>query len=119
MAKSVKEYRCLLIAPSDVEDYCKALGELVISWNAHIGMSLGVRVDLVRWRSHATPDARRPAQLSINEQIVDDCDLGIALFWSRLGTPTEIAESGSVEEIDRLTTAGIRVLVYFGYMPVP
>jgi len=113
MAKSVTEYRCLLIAPSDVEDGCRVLLDLVRDWNAHLGKELGARVELVRWRSHATPDARQPAQPTINEQIVDDCDLAVALFWSRLGTPTETAESGSVEEIERLTTAGIRVMLYF------
>jgi hypothetical protein len=45
--------------------------------------------------------------------MVVDADFGIAIFWTRLGSPTGEAESGTVEEIDELVTTNRRVLVYF------
>lgn len=42
----------------------------------------------------------------------------LATFWTRLGTPTDEAASGTAEEIDRATKAGKHVLVYFSSQPV-
>jgi hypothetical protein len=52
-------------------------------------------------------------QRIINTQLVDTCDLGAAIFWSRLGTPTGTHDSGSLEEIERLLMRNAPVSVYF------
>src|SRR5206468_4680388 len=49
----------------------------------------------------------------------DNSDFGIAVFWTRLGTETANDESGSAEEIRRLTERGARVLTYFSTAPIP
>lgn len=113
------EYRCILISPADVEKERDALTRTVGLWNAHIGKALNARVNLVRWESHAVPDSLAAPQESLNAQIVSDADFGIAVFWARLGTKTATDQSGSVEEIRRLTERGARVLVYFSDAPVP
>src|SRR5437867_1957784 len=113
MPQQISEYRCLLISPSDVTEERDALTNMVQSWNAQIGGALNVRVELLRWESHATPDMTRQPQTVLNEQLLETCELGIAVFWSRIGTAMQDYESGSVEEIDRLLKRGVRVLVYF------
>jgi hypothetical protein len=117
--KQTMEYRCLLISPADVSIERDTLTELVTKWNAQIGRGLNARVELVRWESHATPDMSDIAQNVINKQLVDECDLGIAVFSTRLGTPTATHPSGSVEEIYRLIQRGARVMVYFDNSPIP
>lgn len=117
--KQIVEYRCLLISPGDVTEERDALTKLVGDWNAQIGKGLGVRVELVRRESHATPDISGAPQDVINSQLVGYCDLGIAVFWSRLGTPTATHPSGSVEEVYRLIQRGARVMVYFSEHPIP
>ncbi|MBF0509838.1 MAG: rod shape-determining protein [Deltaproteobacteria bacterium] len=119
MPRQILEYRCLLISPGDVCEGRDALTKQVNQWNAHMGAGLGVRVELVRWETHAVPDLSEPGQQVINRQLVDDCDFGIAIFWSRVGTPTKEFLSGSVEEIFRLQQRKARVLVYFCERPVP
>lgn len=119
MPTQVIEYKCLLISPSDVSEERDALTELATLWNAQIGAGLGARVNLVRWESHAVPDMGTPAQEAINSQLVRDCDLGIAVFWSKLGTATAKHPSGSAEEIFELLQKGARVLVYFCNRPIP
>ena len=113
MPSTVVVYKCLLISPSDVGAERTSLVDAVQRWNAHIGDTLGVRVDLVRWETHSTPDLGGRAQGILNAQIVDDCDLGLAVFGSKLGTPTGGHPSGSAEEIRWLATRGSRVMVYF------
>lgn len=50
---------------------------------------------------------------------MDNADFVIALFSTRLGTPTGVAVSGTAEEIERLRTMGKHVMVYFSSAPVP
>ncbi len=119
VGKRIVEYRCLLISPSDVKEEREALQKLVNEWNAQIGQALDARVELVCWESHATPDMSDSPQGVINKQLLEDCDLGIAVFWGRLGTPTQEHESGSVEEIERLLAKGARVMIYFNTSPIP
>ncbi len=119
MPKIITEYKCLLISPGDVEDERAALTELAINWNAQIGQALNAKVDLVKWESHSAPEMGGEAQSILNKQLVDNCDFGIAIFWSRLGTPTENYDSGSVEELRKLIDRGARVLIYFSKQPIP
>jgi hypothetical protein len=119
MAKRVVEYRCLLISPGDVDQERSALVEALDSWNALVGAALDARVHLVRWETHSVPDASGPPQEVLNRQIVDECDFGIAVFWTRIGTATTTHPSGSIEEIERLRERGARVLVYVSSAPIP
>jgi hypothetical protein len=50
--------------------------------------------------------------------MVDRTDLVIAVFWTRLGTPTDTEPSGSVEEIRRKRTQGAHVFLYFAEQPI-
>ena len=119
MPKSVLEYRCLLISPSDVQQEREALVDVVNHWNAQIGDALEARLELVRWESHSIPDMSGAPQEKINEQLLESCDFAIAIFWYRVGTPTQEYESGSIEEIHRIRESGKRVLVYFSTQPIP
>lgn len=117
--RTTNEYRCILISPSDVQAEREAVSEVVQNWNAQVGRALGARIELERWESHATPDLAAPPQEVLNRQLLPECDFAIALFWSRLGTPTQHYRSGSDEEIRKLLEAGVRVLVHFSRSPIP
>ena len=82
------------------------------------GLSLNAQVATTRWEL-ARPEMGAPAQDVINRQIVDDADFGVAIFWARLGSPTEHHTSGSAEEVERLLQRGAKVMVYFSSKPVP
>ena len=45
--------------------------------------------------------------------------MAVGIFWTRLGTRTEAAQSGAVEELDRLAKAGRRIMLYFSERRVP
>lgn len=119
MPKEIIEYRCLLISPGDVQEERNGLADSVTRWNVQVGDALGARVELIRWEIHSAPDMSAPPQEVLNSQIVEDCDFAVAVFWYRLGTPTEKFESGSIEEIEKLRESGKRVLIYFSYQAIP
>ncbi len=70
------------------------------------------------WETHSTPEMGDRPQAIINKQIVTSCDFLIGAFWTRIGTHTGVAESGTVEEIEELIKAGKPVLLYFSSAPV-
>lgn len=46
-----------------------------------------------------------------------DADILVGILWTRLGTPTGEAESGTVEEIGEFVANGKPVLLYFSSVP--
>lgn len=58
-------------------------------------------------------------QAVINHQLVDDADILIGIFKARIGTPTGISASGTIEEIDRFIAAEKPVMLYFWTGPIP
>jgi hypothetical protein len=110
--RQIIEYRVLVISPADMAAAREAVRSAISDWNAHIGVGKGVRMEAVGWESHAYPDSGAEPQAIINQQIGDECDIGVALFGSRLGSPTSAAPSGSAEEIDRLIARGAPVMIY-------
>jgi hypothetical protein len=72
----------------------------------------------VKWETHATPTTGIRPQGAINRQLVANSDLLVGLFWTKLGTSTGVAESGTVEEIDQFITAGKPAMLYFSSRPV-
>ena len=110
---------CLIISPSDVVEERQAVVDTVELWNAQVGPSTNVLIHTVRWETHARPEMGDRPQAILNRQIVEDCDFAIAVFWSRLGTPSGTKESGSCEEIDLLRAKGRNVLVYACTRDIP
>lgn len=86
-------------------------------WNLQHGAQCGARVELVNWRTHTRPAAGGRPQALINRQAFDACDVVVAIFWARFGSPTGRAASGTVEEIERGIKQRKQVLVYFCNRP--
>ena len=118
MPRNVVEYRCLIISPADVAREREEVVDVIHRWNASVGAGRAIRIEPLRWETHAHPDLSGPPQEVVNSQIVDGADFGIAIFWCRLGTPTASHGSGSVEEIDRLIARGAKVMVYRSTAPI-
>ena len=119
MAERLLIFKCLLISPSDVSEERDFLSSSMDDWNAHAGKALGIRVELVRWETHSTPEIGEEPQAIIDRQLCGDCDFGVAIFWSRLGTATSKYPSGSIEEIENLINDKKNVSIYFKTSDIP
>jgi hypothetical protein len=64
------------------------------------------------------PAARRSSSKIINRQLLDEADIVVGIFGTRVGTRTEKYVSGTVEEIKRHVAAGKTAKVYFSDIPV-
>jgi hypothetical protein len=49
---------------------------------------------------------------------VKDCDLLVGVFWTRIGTNTGVAVSGTAEEIEQFVDLKKPVMLYFSQTPV-
>lgn len=110
--------RVLIASPGDTGNARRTLRELMEDWNSVHAEASGVILLPVMWERDGVPAMGDTPQAILNRQIVDAADLLVGTFWTRLGTPTAEAESGTVEEIERFIAAGKRVLLYFSNEPV-
>jgi uncharacterized protein YjiS (DUF1127 family) len=114
-----------IASPSDVTEERQRLEEIVRELNITWSRYLGLRLELIRWETHAYPDIGIDAQDVINHQIGDDYDIFIGIMWSRFGTSTGRAESGTVEEFNRAKTRhdadsnSVAVMFYFKDEAIP
>ena len=118
MAQQGLIYRVLVASPSDCIAERQLVRDVIYSWNAAHSLSLGIILDPVLWETHARPELGSRTQALINKQLVENCDILIGIFWTRLGSATGKAESGTAEEIEEFRRARKPVLLYFSLKPV-
>jgi hypothetical protein len=90
-----------LASPGDLQPEREKVEEVIRDFNDLWSRPFRLRIELMRWETHAYPDAGADAQDVINNQIPDDYDIFLGIMWCRFGTPTGRAESGTVEEFSR------------------
>ena len=123
--KERKIIRVFVASPDDVKAEREVLEEIVKELNDLWSDSLDVYLQLVKWESHSYPDIGSDPQAVINKQIGDDYEVFIGILWSRFGTPTPRAESGTVEEFERAYSRfdknpdDIKVMFYFKDQAIP
>lgn len=112
MARIATVYEVLIASPNDVEER-DGIRAAVYDWNAAHSRYFGAILLPVMWEHNAAPEMGDRPQAIISRQIVADADILVGVFWTRLGTPTGKADSGTAEEIEEFVQAGKRVMLYF------
>lgn len=118
MAKTITEYNALISCPSDVNEELNIINNTINDFNRLFGRVNNLRIQTIHWSIDSYPESGGQPQKLLNRQIVDDCDIAIAVFWTRFGSPTDEYESGTEEEIERFIESGKQVFLYFCNRPV-
>lgn len=113
MSFDAKVFKVLIASPGDVEEERIAIPQIISEWNNNNAESNNVVLLPVKWETHSAPLLGDRAQGIINNQIVTSCDMAIGVFWTRLGSPTGVSESGTAEEIEWFIDKGKPVMLYF------
>lgn len=108
----------MIASPGDVAQERHLVRSAIDEWNAVHAVDRGIVLLPVGWETHSSPLMGERAQAIITKQIVQDCDLLVAVFWTRLGSPTGAAQSGTVEEIEEHLSTGRPAMLYFSRSPV-
>ncbi|MGM1063230.1 hypothetical protein [Saccharothrix sp. Mg75] len=124
---SSRRIRIFVSSPGDVQDEREQCGRVVEELNAVLGLLVvdrEIRLELIRWETHTHPDLAGHPQGVVDEQLGTEFDLFIGMMWSRFGTPTWSAGSGTEHEF-RAAHTGWRarrrpahILFYFCEAPV-
>ena len=109
----------LIASPSDVAEEREVVTRTIYEWNAAHFSATGILLNPVKWESHSYPASGDRPQAIVNKQIVESGDILIGIFGHKLGTPTGVAQSGTIEEIEEFRTAGKYVALYFSTADVP
>jgi hypothetical protein len=117
--ETIRLFRVSLSAPSDVTAEHEIVDGILADWNVQHGQALGIRVELVHWRTHTYPATGKRPQALINKQAFDRSDIVVGIFWSRFGTPTGRFGSGTEEELRRGIAQKKKVMVHFSRIPLP
>lgn len=118
MAYDSRVYRILIASPSDVEDEREIVVRVIQEWNDLYSYSRKIVLLPLRWETHTAPEYGTRPQEVINRAIVDQCDLLVGIFWTRIGSPTGVAQSGTLEEIDRVGKSEKPVMLYFSRVAI-
>ena len=119
MNKKSKTIKITLCGPGDVGKEIEIARKIIDEWNQKNWESTGWGLKTQHWNTDAIPTMAERGQAAINHQLIDDSDIIVAILWTRLGTPTGLADSGTEEEITRAIAREIHLLAYFSDLEAP
>jgi hypothetical protein len=108
----------MIASPNDVLEERSLAKKTVEDWNLRRSSSTAVVFLPLMWEYHTIPEQGERAQAIVNKQMLGRADALLAVFGTRLGTPTGVAESGTAEEIKEFKDAGKHVAIYFSTRPI-
>jgi hypothetical protein len=108
----------MIACPSDVATEGQVIIDVIQEWNSINSEDKQMVLMPISWKTHSSPKMGERAQEVINKQVLEHCDPLVALFWTRLGSPTGNSRSGTVEEIEKHLDAGRPTMIYFSSAPV-
>ena len=113
MSYQANVFRIFIASSNDLADERRIIRDTIREWNDVHGFRNNVHLEPVLYQSHIWYDSTQSAQAIINQELLDSCDLMIALFWKRVGTPTGKAAGGTLEELERFSQSRRPVLLCF------
>jgi hypothetical protein len=108
----------MIACPSDVSLERKIVKDIVQEWNTINSEDKQIVLSPISWDTHSSPKMGERGQEIINKQVLEHCDLLVAIFRTRLGSPTGDYRSGTVEEIGKHVSSGKPAMIYFASVPV-
>jgi hypothetical protein len=118
-----KPYKVFVASPGDVAAEREIVWDVMQSLN-DVLQRRHVALEPIGWETHTAPLVDGDPQHAVNVQIrPEECDIYLAILWSRLGTETPREASGTVEEFKRAHKSFIkrgqpRIMFYFSKAPV-
>jgi len=107
--QQVEVLKIFLASPSDVAKERDYVIEVIEEINRTIAPSKGVILEVVSSK-HTFPGYGQDGQSVLNKQIgrMKEYEIFLGIMWSRVGTPTQRAPSGTIEEFKRAVRANKR-----------
>ena len=111
-------FNVMIASPGDVAEEREIVRKVLHDWNNLHAEEKQIVLLPIGWETDSAPGMDDTAQEIINQQVLARADMVIGIFWTRIGTPTKEAVSGTVEEIEKHVAAGKHAMIYFSDAPV-
>ena len=108
----------MIASPTDVEEEPAIVRDVVHQWNSVNSEDTKIILMPLDWKTDSFPLMGSTGQQVINDQVLNRADLLIAIFWTKIGSPTIEAESGTIEEIEKHLQSGKPTMIYLSSIPV-
>ncbi|WP_154794122.1 DUF4062 domain-containing protein [Occultella kanbiaonis] len=96
-----RHIRIFVSSPGDVSDERRQCGEVIEELNTTVQAllpELDTQLEVIRWETDTHPDLTGSPQEVVDDQLPKDYDVFLGIMWSRFGTPTGTAGSGTEHE---------------------
>lgn len=110
---SAKVYRIMIGCPGDIQEEVKIAKTVINRWTSIHAEQRGMILLPINWDTNSYPEQGDHPQKILNRQLADKSDMLIAVFGSKVGSPTNTSASGTIEEIEHHIKAGKPVMLFF------
>jgi hypothetical protein len=118
MGYTAEVKKVMIASPGDVSQERRIIRDVIEEWNTIHAEDRRIILMPIGWETHSSPLMGDRPQAIINKQLLVQTDLLVAVFWTRLGSPTGTTSSGTVEEIEEHLAANKPAMLYFSSTPV-
>ncbi|TCB37007.1 DUF4062 domain-containing protein [Acinetobacter sp. ANC 4910] len=119
MAYQATILNVMIASPSDVAEERQLVRDAIYEWNAIHSKQSNVMLNPVGWEHNVAPQMGSRPQEIINNSILNDSDILIGIFWTRIGSPTGEYVSGTIEEITKHCEKNKLASIYISQKPYP
>lgn len=118
MSYTARVLKVMIATPGDVDAERTSVRHALANWNSAHSEARKIVLMPVAWDTHSSPEMGDRPQALINKQVLQGCDILVAAFWTRAGTPTGEHASGTIEEIEEYLKGNRHAMLYFSTAPV-
>ena len=113
MPTLIQRYDLLISCPGDITSEIDIIKKVVQRFNSISDVQVRDRY----WVKDAFPETGGDPQTLLNNQFIDECDMAVAIFWTRFGTGGDTYKSGTEAEIKNMIQQKKQVFLYFSDKP--
>ncbi len=118
--KQKTEIKVFIASPGDTNEERELIHTLIEEWNSmYREDEKNIELKVVRWEKDLAMRSNIRIQDAIIEDLLADSDILTGFFSTKFGSPTNKAESGTLEEIEYSLTNNKPVLMYFLEKHIP
>src|SRR5687768_5567423 len=99
MPEDIRQYKVLVASPGDVAEERDRLERAVEEVNSYAEFD-GYRLRLWRYEEDADPGLHSDGPQPVISEQIGEVDIFVGILWSRIGTETADAVSGTVQEFE-------------------
>ena len=93
-------YRIMIGCPSDITEEVQIAKRIILKWSCTYAEAHNIVLLPLHWNDNSYPGVGMHPQKMLDRQLVDKSDMLVCIFGSKIGTATDTADSGSIEEIE-------------------